>query len=67
MPSEFYNGKYNGYSATNGNGVNSAYGPIVAGDAGVGNLAPFNTSKESAPLTMMKTGGRKKKVEIYLL
>ena len=61
MPSEFYSGKkYEGYSSENGNGVMSAYGPIVAGDAGVGNLAPFNTSRGSAPLTMMKTGGKKK-------
>ena len=63
MPSEFYSGKkYVGYPSNNGNGVMSAYGPIVAGDAGVGNLAAFNTSRGSSPLTMMKTGGRRKNV-----
>ena len=63
MPSEFYSGKkYVGYPSNNGNGVMSAYGPIVAGDVGVGNLAPFNTSRGSSPLTMMKTGGRRKNV-----
>ena len=37
---------YHGYLSKNGNGVTSAYGQIVTGDAGVGNLAPFNTSKK---------------------
>jgi hypothetical protein len=61
MPSQFYNnGTVDDYPANSGNGVNSAYGLIEPKDAGVGNLAPFNVSKNSAPLTMMKTGGKKK-------
>ena len=38
-------------------GVETAYGKSVPLDAGVGNLAPFNTSRASAPLSMIQTGG----------
>ena len=61
LPIQFYNnGQVDNYPSNSGNGVNSAYGRIVPKDAGVGNLAPFNVSKNSAPLTMMKTGGKRK-------
>ena len=60
MPSNYYSGlPADGYAANNGDGVETAYGVIDAKDAGVGNLAPFNTSKNASKLTMMKTGGKK--------
>ena len=60
MPSNFYTGKLSdGYTSTSSDGVETPYGLIDAKDAGVGNLAPFNTSKNASKLTMMKTGGRK--------
>lgn len=62
LPSQFYSGKeVTGYPANSGNGVESAYGPIDPRDAGVGMLAPYNTSKKSSGNTMMKTGGKKSK------
>lgn len=58
MPSEFYNGKKSmGYPANSGKGVNTPYGVIDPTDVGVGNLAPYNTSKSSPGNSMMKTGG----------
>lgn len=58
MPSEFYNGKKSmGYPSNSGKGVNTPYGVIDPTDAGVGNLAPYNTSKSSPGNSMMKTGG----------
>ena len=61
MPSNYYSGlPADGYAANNGNGVETAYGVIDAKDAGVGNLAPYNTSKNASKLTMIKTGGKKK-------
>ena len=61
MPSNFYTGKLpDGYVSTNGNGIETPYGIIDAKDAGVGNLAPYNTSKNASKLTMIKTGGKKK-------
>ena len=61
MPSNYYSGlPADGYAANNGNGVETAYGVIDAKDAGVGNLAPYNTSKNASKLTMNKTGGKKK-------
>jgi hypothetical protein len=62
MPSQFYDGKpIDGVSSNNGNGVKTPYGIIEPLDAGVGNLAPYNTSKNSSKLSMTKTGGNKKK------
>ncbi len=60
MPSQFYNGKpIEGASANSGNGVQTSYGIIEPLDAGVGNLAPYNTSKNASKLSMAKTGGDK--------
>lgn len=62
LPSEFYTGKQiTGYPANSGKDVESAYGLIDPRDAGVGMLAPYNTSNNSKGNTMMKTGGRKSK------
>jgi hypothetical protein len=59
MPSNFYDGKtFVGYPKNNGKGVNTPYGVINPTDAGVGNLAPYNTSKSSPGNSMMKTGGK---------
>ena len=59
MPQRFYDANDEGinYGLDSGMGVDTAYGKSVPLDAGVGNLAPFNTSKASAPLSMTQTGG----------
>ena len=59
MPQRFYNANDESmnYGLDSGMGVQTAYGKSVPLDAGVGNLAPFNTSRASAPLSMMQTGG----------
>ena len=59
MPQRFYdvNGESMNYGRDSGMGVQTAYGKSVPLDVGVGNLAPFNTSRASAPLSMMQTGG----------
>ena len=59
MPQRFYdvNDESMNYGLDSGMGVQTAYGKSVPLDAGVGNLAPFNTSRASAPLSMMQTGG----------
>jgi len=51
------------YPELSGNGVNSAYGPIVSGNVGTGMLAPYNSSSCSSANhnTMLKTGGAKGK------
>ena len=66
MPLQFYNGKsVESYPANNGKGVETPYGTIDPKDAGVGNLAPYNTSKNASKLSMMKTGGKKKQTKNY--
>ena len=58
MPSQFYNGNpIEGASTNSGNGIQTPYGIIEPLDAGVGNLAPYNTSKNASKLSMTKTGG----------
>jgi hypothetical protein len=51
------------YPELSGNGVKSAYGPIVSGNVGTGMLAPYNSSSCSSANhnTMLKTGGAKGK------
>ena len=59
MPARFYdaNADSMNYGRDSGMGVPTAYGASVPLDAGVGNLAPFNVSNASAPLSMQQTGG----------
>jgi hypothetical protein len=51
------------YPELSGNGVKSAYGPIVNGNVGTGMLAPYSSSSCSSANhnTMLKTGGTKGK------
>ena len=59
MPARFYDANANSmnYGRNSGMGVSTAYGASDPLDAGVGNLAPFNVSNASAPLSMQQTGG----------
>jgi len=59
MPQRFYdaNDESMNYGMGTGMGIETAYGKSDPLDVGVGNLAPYNTSKASAPLSMMQTGG----------
>tara|TARA_Y200000002_G_scaffold74831_1_gene58706 strand:- start:268 stop:1578 length:1311 start_codon:yes stop_codon:yes gene_type:complete len=63
MPIQFYknNQQLPNYTSNNGLGVNTVYGVISPKDAGVGNLAPYNTSVSANKNSMLKTGGRKYK------
>ena len=71
MNMRFYNAnaKLDNYSATSGNGIESAYGKIVSGDVGTGMLAPYTSSKCSYANhnTHTKTGGSKKKKQVKKL
>ena len=64
MPLQFFNDKIKltEYPANSGFNAQTAYGPQVPLDVGVGMLAPNNTSKASTVniSSMMKTGGSKK-------
>ena len=63
LPSDFYSGKISeGYPANSGKGVRTNYGIIDPKDAGVGTLAPYNTSLNASKLSMFKTGGNKKSI-----
>jgi hypothetical protein len=59
MPARFYdaNADSMNYGNHSGMGVQTAYGRSEPLGAGVGNLAPFNVSNASAPLSMQQTGG----------
>ena len=65
MNQRFYdiNANLDNYPANSGNGIMSAYGPIVSGDIGSGMLAPYTASICSMANhnTAMKTGGSKTK------
>jgi len=59
MPARFYDANVDSmnYGNHSGMGVQTAYGRSEPLGAGVGNLAPFNVSNASAPLSMQQTGG----------
>jgi hypothetical protein len=65
MDQRFFNvdSRMPSYSELSGNGIESAYGPIVSGNVGTGMLAPYNSSTSSSANhnTMLKTGGAKGK------
>ena len=62
MPKQFYSGKSTiGYPSNNGNGVSTSFGVIEPKDAGVGNLAPYNTAKTGGKKNI-KVGGKLRKI-----
>ena len=62
MPVQFYSGKSTkSYSSNNGKGVSTSFGVIDPKDAGVGNLAPYNTAKTGGKRNV-KGGGKLRKI-----
>jgi hypothetical protein len=65
MHQRFYNtdATLDNYPEISGNGIMSAYGPIVSGNVGTGMLAPYTSSTcpSANHNTLMKTGGSKSK------